>query len=125
MLEFAKWGVLALAVLVAAGGIIGFVKAKSKASLIAGGISGALLAVAFVISLSQAVAGLIMADLVALIVGIMFLFRLRKTGKFMPSGLLLILCAISVILSTAALVGSFRNQPIVNFNHRLCPDCLA
>ena len=42
MLEIAKTSVLVLAVMVLVGGIMGFVKAKSKASIISGVISSIL-----------------------------------------------------------------------------------
>ena len=57
----AGYGALALA-----GGVMGYVKAKSRASLIAGGISGALLLGAAVLGLSQPVAGLVLASVVSL-----------------------------------------------------------
>ena len=49
MLEFTKWFYLVFGVLTAVGGLMGFLKAKSVASLIAGGLCGALLIVAFVV----------------------------------------------------------------------------
>jgi uncharacterized membrane protein (UPF0136 family) len=49
MLEFTKWFYLVFGLLTAVGGLMGFLKAKSVASLIAGGLSGALLIAAYFI----------------------------------------------------------------------------
>ena len=57
----AGYGALALA-----GGVMGYVKAKSRASLIAGGISGVLLIGAAALGTSQPVAGLVIASVVSL-----------------------------------------------------------
>jgi uncharacterized membrane protein (UPF0136 family) len=57
----AGYGALALA-----GGVMGYVKAKSRASLIAGGVSGVLLIGSAVLGASQPVAGLVIASVVSL-----------------------------------------------------------
>lgn len=57
----AGYGALALA-----GGVVGYVKAKSRASLIAGGISGVLLIGSAVLGASEPVAGLVIASIVSL-----------------------------------------------------------
>lgn len=93
------------AALVQIGGVIGFVKAKSKASLIAGLISGAVLDVAAVLTmLGHTLAGLI----VGLIITVLLLGRFApaffKTKKFMPAGLIFILGIISLAISIVALI---------------------
>jgi len=57
----AGYGVLSLA-----GGVMGYVKAKSRASLIAGGISGLVLIGCAALSLTQPVLGLAVASVVSL-----------------------------------------------------------
>ncbi len=77
------------AVLMLAGGIIGFRVAGSRASLISGVISGILLLLAFGWSLYRPRNGFLSGALVALLLTIVFAIRLAKTGHFMPSGMLL------------------------------------
>lgn len=56
----AGYGVLSLV-----GGVIGYVKAKSKASLIAGGVSGLVLIGSAVLATTAPVAGFVLASLVS------------------------------------------------------------
>jgi len=56
----AGYGVLSLV-----GGVIGYVKAKSRASLIAGGVSGLVLIGSAVLATTQPVAGFILASVVS------------------------------------------------------------
>lgn len=103
MLESAgKISLLILAIVVLLGGVAGFLKAKSKASLIAGLLSGALLAVAYSVSERNAQQGMLLGAAVSALLCVVFGIRLKKTKKFMPSGMLLVLCAIEVVLLAAA-----------------------
>lgn len=95
---------LVYGILVSAGGVFGFLKAKSKASLIAGLVSGGLLITAYSISKRNTSAGFTMGAVVAALLLLVFGARLAKTKKFMPSGMLLILTAIEEVLLIAALV---------------------
>lgn len=92
MLVAAKISMLVLCVLVAVGGIIGFLKAQSKASLISGVVSGALLGAAYYVAGRNATQGMIFGAVVCALLCIVFGIRLKKTGKFMPAGMLLVLC---------------------------------
>ena len=77
------------AALLGAGGVMGYVKAGSRPSLIAGLVSAAIAAAA--LGLSFAGTGDAWLWLGLVLAGLMagtFAARLRKTGKFMPSGLL-------------------------------------
>ena len=58
--------VVAYGALALVGGVMGYVKAKSRASLIAGGISGVLLIGSAVLAMSHPVAGLAIASVVSL-----------------------------------------------------------
>lgn len=73
------------------GGIFGYIKAKSHISLILGIISGALLIIAAFIQLQSLSVGIIIAQVITLMLVIVFATRLIKTRKFMPAGLMLIL----------------------------------
>lgn len=85
------YGILALI-----GGIIGYVQAKSKASLISGIISGLLLIISAVLQLQGQSLGLILAIVVTAVLVIVFTIRLAKTRKFMPAGLMIILGLVSL-----------------------------
>ncbi len=103
MMEVAKIAVLVLAILTVLGGVMGFVKAKSKASLIAGSISGLALAACYFVAVSQGAPGLIGALVVSALLEGVFIKRLVKTKKFMPSGVMLISCGICQILVVLAM----------------------
>lgn len=96
MLHAAKISMLVMCILVAGGGIMGYLKAQSKASLIAGIVSGALLGVAYYVAGRNASQGMIFGAVVCALLCIVFGVRFRKTKKFMPSGMLLVLCAVEL-----------------------------
>lgn len=77
--------------LVEAGGVMGYVKAKSKASLISGAVSGLLLIVCAIAILAGFPAGAQAGLGVTVLLCVVFAMRLAKTRKMMPSGMLLIL----------------------------------
>lgn len=74
-------------VLLVVGGLIGFLKAKSKASLITAVSAAALL--------TLAARGIIfqpyMVDIILAVLLVLFGWRLTQSKKFMPSGLMLLL----------------------------------
>ena len=74
--------------LVLAGGWMGFKKAGSRPSLVSGATSGALLFVAAALSLSGNRAGLELGMAVAFVLLAFFGYRLARSGKFMPAGLM-------------------------------------
>ena len=104
IVEIAKYYILLMSVVVLAGGILGFVKAKSKASLISGGISAVFLAIAFVVSLNNKLTeSLIAAFLIYTLLDCVFVMRLVKTKKMMPAVPILVMCVIGQALSVLAL----------------------
>lgn len=108
MIDIAKITLMLLAIFCALGGIMGYIKAKSKPSLIAGVISAILLAVCATASCSSpdmTKPALWAGNVVAFLLVVMFFFRYIKTRKFMPSGLMIILSMISVVTVTMALLG--------------------
>lgn len=78
-------------VLLLIGGLIGFLKAGSKASLIASSVSAALLIIASIPSLLQPGSRQIIIETILALLLVVFAVRLTKTKKFMPSGLMLVL----------------------------------
>ncbi len=83
-------------VLLLVGGLIGFLKAKSQASLIASSIFAALLVLTAVPGLFQPRAALGLSNIVMAVVLVVFAIRLAKTKKFMPSGMLLVMTVIAL-----------------------------
>ncbi len=80
------------------GGMIGFLKAGSKVSLLTSSVTAAALVImtmpsVFQRNFRQTVAEIIMAALL-----VVFAIRLGKTKKFMPSGLMLMLTLAFLVL---------------------------
>jgi uncharacterized membrane protein (UPF0136 family) len=81
-------------VLLVVGGLIGFLKAKSKVSLI--------MSAAFAAALSLCAAGIVfqsyMADILLALLIVVFAARVAKTKKFMPGGLMLVITILALAL---------------------------
>jgi uncharacterized membrane protein (UPF0136 family) len=92
------YGILAIV-----GGIIGYIQARSKVSLLSGSISGLLLLLAAYFQLQGQTWGSILALIVTAVLVVFFAFRLAKTRKFMPAGLM----AILGMLALAVMVNQF------------------
>ena len=96
---------IAYGILAIVGGIIGYVKVKSKVSLVSGVVSGLLL-LASGIAAAQGVTGAILfSKLVTIALIIVFAIRWAKTRKFMPAGLMLVagVVTLSVMLFARSL----------------------
>jgi uncharacterized membrane protein (UPF0136 family) len=102
MLGLAKIYFIIFGVLTVVGGIIGYVKAGSGASIIAGSISGILLIVAAFLLPEHTVAGLAVAFIVSFLLAGRFIPNLIRTGKVMPAGMMSILSAIGVVVALIA-----------------------
>jgi len=81
-------------VLLIVGGLIGFLKAKSKISLV--------MSAAFAAALSLCAAGIVfqyyMADILLALLIVVFAMRVAKTKKFLPSGLMLVITILALAL---------------------------
>ena len=84
------------------GGVIGYVKAGSLPSIIAGAITGVLLLVAGWILPTQRQVGLVTAFVVSLLLAAQFVPKFFRTGKVMPAGLMSILSAIGIVVAIIA-----------------------
>ena len=84
------------------GGVIGFVKAGSTASIIAGSISGILLFVAALLLPQNLAVGLILAGVVSILLAGRFVPAFLKTGQAMPAGLMSVLSVLGVIVAIVA-----------------------
>jgi uncharacterized membrane protein (UPF0136 family) len=96
---------LLFGLLTIAGGAVGYVKAKSKASLIAGGISGLLLLLAaYLMTSGHFWAGQILAFVISVLLAGRFIPAFLKTRKPMPAGLMCVLSVIGIILGILSFV---------------------
>lgn len=84
------------------GGVIGFVKAGSTASIIAGSIAGILLFVAAYLLPEHPAAGLIVAGVISILLAGRFVPAFLKTGQAMPAGLMSVLSVLGVIVVIVA-----------------------
>jgi len=105
MLDLTKIYLFIFGALTIAGGVIGFMKAGSNASLIAGGISGVLLLVAgYLVGAGKVQVGLILGAVLALALAGQFVPKFLHSHKFMPHGMMAILGVIGLVLTVASLV---------------------
>jgi uncharacterized membrane protein (UPF0136 family) len=96
-MEFGQWVLMGYAVLMMFGGVMGF-RAGSKVSLYAGFGSGVALLAALGVTFLAMGVGLVAGCVLAAILTSMFGQRLAKTGKFMPSGMLLVVSLLAAVL---------------------------
>jgi uncharacterized membrane protein (UPF0136 family) len=89
-------------VLTIAGGIVGYVKAGSVASIIAGSITGVLLLVAAFLLTDHRGVGLAIALVISLLLAVQFVPKFLQTGRVMPAGMMSILSVIGVIAAIVA-----------------------
>jgi uncharacterized membrane protein (UPF0136 family) len=102
MLGPAKIYFLIFGVLTIAGGIVGFVKAGSTASLIAGSITGILLLIAGFLLPEHQMAALSIALIVSLLLAGQFVPKFFRTGKVMPAGMMSVLSLIGLVVAVVA-----------------------
>ena len=102
MLEIAKNYYFVFGGLAIAGGIMGFVKKGSMASLIAGGLSGILLLIAALWLKDKPQNGLILGAVVSLALAGRFLPAFLKKFDWMPAGLMAVLSVIGLIITAVA-----------------------
>ena len=86
------------------GGIVGYIKAGSVASIIAGSITGVLLLVAAFLLPEHRMVGLATALIVSLLLAAQFLPKFLRTGRVMPAGMMSILSVIGIIAAIIAWV---------------------
>ena len=88
---------LVYGVLMVLGGLMGL-RAGSKASLYAGSGSGVLLLVAWYVTRLNLPAGLWLGLVLTVLLTLTFAGRWKKTGKFMPAGMLLLLSLVALVV---------------------------
>ena len=103
-METTKLYFIVFGALTIAGGIIGYVKAGSTASIVAGSTTGVLLIVAaFLLPEHQAI-GLATAFVISLLLAAQFVPKFIRTGRVMPAGMMSILSVIGIIAAIVAWV---------------------
>jgi uncharacterized membrane protein (UPF0136 family) len=85
-------------VLLVAGGLMGFLKGKSKASLIMSLIFAALLSLCATRGLLDAHMANVLANVILAFLLVFFGWRLTKSKKFMPNGLMVVLTLAALVL---------------------------
>lgn len=84
------------------GGVVGYVKAGSLPSIIAGSITGVLLLVASSLLPQHRAIGLTTALIISLVLAAQFVPKFFRTGRMMPAGLMSILSVIGLIVAIVA-----------------------
>lgn len=90
-------------VLTIAGGVVGFVKAKSRASLIAGTVAGVLLLLSGYLVGTRGRDGLFLGLAVSLSLAARFVGAYARSRKVMPAGVMAALGVIGVVLTALAI----------------------
>ena len=88
------------------GGIAGFARVGSKASLISGVGFGLVLLVSGIGVWNGSQHSLMVAILIALLLVVLFAIRYAKKRRFMPAGVLAVLSLVAAIMFTRALTGT-------------------
>ncbi len=98
----AKIYFIVFGILTIAGGVVGYVKAGSVASIVAGGITGVLLLVAAFLLPEYRIVGLATACIVSLLLAAQFVPKFLRTGRVIPAGMMSILSVIGIIVAIVA-----------------------
>src|SRR5438105_15058819 len=101
-MEAAKIYFIVFGLLTIAGGVIGYIKAGSVASIIAGSITGVLLLVAAFLLPEHRAVGLATALIISLLLAAQFVPKFLRTGRVMPAGTMAILSVIGIIAALVA-----------------------
>jgi uncharacterized membrane protein (UPF0136 family) len=103
-MEAAKIYFIVFGALTIVGGIVGYLKAGSVASIIAGSITGVLLLVAAFLLPEHHAIGLATALIVSILLAAQFVPKFLRTGRVMPAGMMSILSVIGIIAAIVAWV---------------------
>jgi uncharacterized membrane protein (UPF0136 family) len=103
-MEAAKIYFIIFGVLTIAGGVVGYVKAGSVASIVAGSVTGVLLLVAAFLLPEHHAIGLATAFIVSLLLAAQFVPKFIRTGRIMPPGTMSVLSVIGIIVAIVAWV---------------------
>ena len=100
MLDITKIYLFIFGALTIAGGVMGYLKAGSNASLIAGGVSGLLLlAAGYLLATGKVQPGLILGIIVSVALAYKFVPAFLATHKFMPAGMMAVLSVAGIVIT--------------------------
>ena len=97
MIDVTKIYYFVFGALTIVGGVMGFVKKASTASLIAGGLCGVLLLIAGLMLRDKPQAGLILGGVVSLALAAQFLPAFLNKFNWMPAGMMSVLSLLGII----------------------------
>src|SRR4030095_15807291 len=103
-MEAAKIYFFVFGVLTIAGGVVGYVKAGSVASILGRSFTGVLLLVPACLLPEHRAIGLATAFIISLLLAAQFAPKFIRTGRVMPAGMMSILSVIGVIAAIVAWV---------------------
>ena len=101
-MEATKIYFIIFGILTIAGGIIGYVKAGSVPSIIAGSVTGVFLLVAAFLLPQHRAVGLATAFVISLLLAGQFIPKFLRTGRLMPAGMMSVLSVIGIIVAVIA-----------------------
>ncbi|HEV2454070.1 MAG TPA: TMEM14 family protein [Verrucomicrobiae bacterium] len=91
MMQFENTVFWSYVILLLIGGLIGFFSAGSKISLMTSAVAAALLILTRLSGVFQPAFGRAMANVIMALLLVVFAWRLSKTKKFIPSGMMMVL----------------------------------
>lgn len=103
-MEATKIYFIIFGLLTIAGGVVGYAKAGSVPSIIAGSITGVLLLVAAFVMPEHRVGGIATALIVSLLLAAYFGRKYLSTGAVMPAGVMSVLSILGIIAAIVAWV---------------------
>jgi uncharacterized membrane protein (UPF0136 family) len=89
--------IIVFAFVLLAGGVMGYIKAGSILSLGMSAVSASLLILCATFGLKGKYGALVTAGLLIIALDFFFIYRVIKTGKMMPGGVMAILCTVVCI----------------------------
>ena len=109
ILSVAAFYLWVFGLLTVVGGFIGFVKAKSVPSLVAGGVAGAILIAAGFLAVRTGTSprvGLLIGLGASAALASRFVMAYRKSKKVMPAGMMAVLSVVGIVVTVSALLSS-------------------
>jgi len=102
MLALSRVYFIIFGLLTIAGGVIGYLKARSIPSITAGSIAGVLLLITAFLLPEHRTSALMVALLLSLLLLVQFAPKFFRTGKVMPAGVMSLLSLLGIIVAIAA-----------------------